>query len=408
MQISRWGQIALLATIAMFAFPSVAAAGVATSEGGTVRFADPAGAGDDLTVTLRFVDDPSRTTYPQGWSTGFYGLLTPVTWGAGCEEGYVGTVCPYGASAPAGVAVDSGAGDDELDLIVTAEAAAAPTRITLAAGPGDDVIVSVRARAELDGGEGDDVVKPDERLALDFPPDATPGGVIRGGAGTDTVNYEQALNPIAVSLDGVANDGRPGERDNVHPDVENVTGSHYGNTLTGSSAANVLNGGGGEDRISGGSGRDTLDGRTGNDTIDALDAAPGDRITCGEGADVALVDSGDIVASDPFAACEQVAWAPRLARSTLRYRDGRITVTLACPTEAANCRGTVALRSAASKPRTLAKAGYRLKRGKRASLRLKPNRAGRSALKRRSVKATVHVAPRGASADAGRSITVRR
>jgi hypothetical protein len=91
--------------------------------------------------------------------------------------------------------------------------------------------------------------------------------------------------------------------------------------LAGSAAANRLEGRSGSDQIAGGAGRDTLTGSGGVDTLDALDAAGGDRVECGEGADVAL-DAGDIVGAEHSAAgaaCEQVSWALRLAASNLRY-----------------------------------------------------------------------------------------
>jgi hypothetical protein len=396
--------VALLTVTVALGMPAIAAAGTATSEGGTARFADAAGARENLSVKLERPD-------PQGWNVQFYSLADPVTWGAGCEEGFVGTICPYGVSPPGALAVDLAGGDDKLDLLVTAEAAGAPTRITVAAGPGNDEISSVRARAEIDGGEGDDFIEPDERTALDVPPDATPGGVIRGGAGRDTVDYEQTLNEIRVSLDGVADDGRPGEGDNVQRDVENVTGSHYGNTLLGSAVANILTGGSGTDRIAGGAGRDSLRGGGGDDTIDALDGAGGDRVECSEGADSTLVDAGDIVAVQETvggAACERVTWAPAIGGSKLRIRGGRVLVGLKCPQAASRCRGTVRLRSAGGKLKTLAQGSYRIKRGQRAELRLKPTNAGRAAFKRRSAKATAFVQPSGATATAGRAVTVRR
>lgn len=409
---SHLARVVLLGAVAAaFAAPSPAVAGVVTSDGASARFSDPSGARDDLSTTLRLLNDPSISTDPQGWSASFYALGAPVTWGAGCEEGFVGSVCPFGTSAPGALAIDLGGGDDELELLVTTEAAGAPTRITVAAGPGDDAVSTIRARAEIDGGDGDDVIEPDERSALDVPPDATAGGVVRGGAGTDTVDYEQTLNEIAVSLDGVANDGRPGERDNVLADVENVTGSHYRNRLLGSPAANVLKGGSGTDRITGAGGRDTLVGGGGNDTIDALDGMPGDRVECNDGADLALVDAGDLIAVEDTvggAACERLTWAPAIGASTLRHRGGRVDARLTCPNEAQRCHGTLVLRSSARKPQTLAQASYRIKRGQRATLRLALTRAGRAALRHRSVKVTAIVQPRGATATAGRTLAVRR
>jgi hypothetical protein len=401
----RGARAALVATAVVLGVPAIAEAGVATADGGTARFADPSGARDVLAADLEFVDRTPDVD-PQGWSVSFLQYDPPATWGAGCQEGFVGTLCPFGASPPGAIVVDLGAGDDELEFGIKATTRP-ETSVTLAGGAGNDRIATVRTRALIDGGEGDDVLLPDARWSLDFPPDPTPGGVVAGGPGTDTADYEQALDPIDVSLDGKPNDGRAGEGDNVRPDVENVVASQVGGTLAGGAGANRLEGRGGPDRIAGGAGRDTLTGGGGDDTLDALDAAGGDRVECGEGVDVALVDAGDIVAAEP-SACEQVSWAPRLAASNLRYRNERIALALSCPREAQSCRGTVVLRSAGSTPKTLAQASYRVKRGKRATLRLKPTRAGRSAFKRRSVKATAVVQPSGTAASTGRAVTVRR
>jgi Ca2+-binding RTX toxin-like protein len=395
-------RVAAIAIAAALTVPAVASAGTATSEGGAARYADAAGAADNLSVALELIGETPDVD-PQGWNVLFHSLADPIVRGVGCGAGFVGTICPYGPTPPGALAVDLGAGDDRLELDVKPEAAGATTRIALSGGAGDDAISTVRARAEIDGGDGDDLIKPDERRALDSPPAPTPGGVIRGGAGTDTVDYEQALDPIQVSLDDVANDGRPGESDDVRPDVENVTGSHFGSTLAGSPAANVLIGGDRADRIAGGADRDRLDGRGGDDTIDALDGGAGDRVECGAGEDAAFIDAGDVVS-----ACERVTWAPALAGSSLRHRDGRVVATLRCPKAASQCRGALLVRSAGATPKTLAKARYRMEAGERATLRAKPTRAGRAAFKHRSAKATAFVQPAGATVAAGRVVTVRR
>jgi hypothetical protein len=51
-----------------------------------------------------------------------------------------------------------------------------------------------------------------------------------GGAGFDTVNYEDRTVAIAISPDRKANDGQPGEKDNVGTanDVEAVIGGTAG------------------------------------------------------------------------------------------------------------------------------------------------------------------------------------
>jgi Ca2+-binding RTX toxin-like protein len=107
----------------------------------------------------------------------------------------------------------------------------------------------------------------------DFVMDAQDTGhTVRGGPGTDIVDYEQlavapapgAFNP--VSLDDVANDGVNGA-DNIRSDVENIYGSNFADLLIGSDADNVLLGNDGNDKIMGGKGNDTLSGGAGQDSM---------------------------------------------------------------------------------------------------------------------------------------------
>jgi Ca2+-binding RTX toxin-like protein len=94
--------------------------------------------------------------------------------------------------------------------------------------------------------------------------------VITGGAGTDTDSWSDATNSVNVSMDGAANDGVPGENENVPNDVEVIQGGPYGDTLSGTGAGNdTLLGGGGADDLQGWSGDDTLRGQDGNDTLHA-------------------------------------------------------------------------------------------------------------------------------------------
>jgi Ca2+-binding RTX toxin-like protein len=122
---------------------------------------------------------------------------------------------------------------------------------------------------------------------------------------TDTLAH--AEGPIAVTLDGVANDGRPGEGDNVRADVETVFGSPAGDVL---SAAGVptwrnLEGLGGDDTITGGAGDDLLDGGGGTDQLsggdgrdrlfsgyDEIGAPAPDRLDGGEGDDTFEIGPG--------------------------------------------------------------------------------------------------------------------
>jgi hypothetical protein len=397
-------RLALLSAGLVLALPATASAGTVSADAGTVRFVDDAGVKDELYSTLRL--DPDGGVDPLGWSVSFLEYDPTLTTGPGCEQGFVSAsrYCSTGATPPAALQIDLGAGDDAVEVIN--EQPTAPTAVTVAGGPGNDVLATYQTRAALDGGAGDDVLRPDDRpTALSVPPEPTPGGVIRGGAGTDTVAYPGAFSRIDVSLDGVANDGRPGEKDNAQADVENVEGSDFGGTLVGSDSANALTGAGGGDRIIGGGGRDELRGIGGDDTIDALDGTGGDRVDCGDGADASRLDAGDTAG-----ACEKTIWAPGVSSSALRYRGRRIAVAVSCPrASTSTCRGTLRLTAKrAGKALAVARASYRARRGKRVTVRLKPGAAGRSALSRtRKLVAQLIVAPAGTSPSAGRAVTVR-
>jgi Ca2+-binding RTX toxin-like protein len=160
----------------------------------------------------------------------------------------------------------------------------------------------------FDGGAGNDQLLGGPEL------DRQIGGkgadVLQGGAGTDDeVRYSDSSDGVLVSLDDVANDGVPHERDNVHSDIEDIYGSDYADVLVASTAANYVNaaagddvvkGLGGADSLWGAGGDDQIDGGTGNDEIygndgaDTIVGGPGtDRVDGGEGDDWIDVRDGE-------------------------------------------------------------------------------------------------------------------
>jgi hypothetical protein len=249
-----------------------------------------------------------------------------------------------------------------------------PGREILHGGPGNDLIAGYGGDDELHGGEGDDDLDGGagadlvlggggaDTLAGDGI--AAPGAdVIDGGAGNDLLkDYVQTSvdvhPPANVSLDGVADDGRPGEGDNVTA-VERIV-AHVSGTfvlgdgpediqvwanmdggpstvlaaggddrVVGHDAAERIDGGAGDDYLEGGKGHDTIVGgpgrdvifgdetssscnpnhpescvRYGNDLIDARDGEA-DQVDCGPGTDRAIVDALDVVAPN----CETVVRA---------------------------------------------------------------------------------------------------
>ena len=205
------------------------------------------------------------------------------------------------------ITVNGGAGDDGLYT-------ESPVASVLDGGSGADyVFASGPAADTINGGDGDDIVG-------FVPYDSLTHGadVVNGGPGIDEGRVEVRLNApaftapveVALSLDGVANDGIPGQGANFI-DVEdatafslfvNVPTRTYGRaTLTGNAAPNLIEGDNGNDVLDGGAGNDVLDGDDGDDTINARDGFV-DRVVCDAGNDVAIVDPLDQVAQG----CESV------------------------------------------------------------------------------------------------------
>jgi hypothetical protein len=156
---------------------------------------------------------------------------------------------------------------------------------------------------------------------------------------------------MTITLDGLANDGAPGEGDNIGSDFEAIDGTASPDVFTGSPGPDQFSGGFGNDEIHGGAGDDQLYGSgdddkvygdAGNDKVegangaDIVDGGPGtdqiygdigscsfscsfdadtllsrdgeqDAVDCGGGADTAQVDFVDIVA---FCAAVDRAPAP--------------------------------------------------------------------------------------------------
>jgi Ca2+-binding RTX toxin-like protein len=117
---------------------------------------------------------------------------------------------------------------------------------SLQGGPGSDVLEGDGGQDTLDGGTGRDAIS--------------------GGDGTDLVDYSNEIDPVWVTPDGAADDGTPGEGDNVAPDVESIGGTPAADMLFGNAGDGVLNGGGGDDYLDGGGGADILSGGAGIDS----------------------------------------------------------------------------------------------------------------------------------------------
>jgi Ca2+-binding RTX toxin-like protein len=90
---------------------------------------------------------------------------------------------------------------------------------------------------------------------------------LRGGTGSDTVSYINALGGVTVRLDLNVFQATGGSGSDFLANIENLTGSYLNDKLTGNSAVNRIDGSGGDDTINGGLGNDILTGGAGNDTF---------------------------------------------------------------------------------------------------------------------------------------------
>ena len=111
----------------------------------------------------------------------------------------------------------------------TTSSRAGTSNDTLLGGPGDDEIQGSGGADHIEGGDGNDLLEPDyfHDPASDY---------VDGGAGIDkiddyTIPGDDFHPPVSLTMDGVANDGRPGEGDNVI-NVEKVE-SHVSGTFAG-------------------------------------------------------------------------------------------------------------------------------------------------------------------------------
>lgn len=358
-----------LAAAGLLALPGVASAATVSSDGTTAAIAGT-DAAENIDVRLY-----EGVLSFSGNVTAGPGCTTP-EWGGGVD-------CPAG---PGGVTAALAGGDDKLHSYL----ADAPTpkygRYDLGAGndfaegygsevvnggPGNDELSGLDGDDELDGGDGNDKVSGgagadvvrggagDDQLTSDPMENRSPD-VIDGGPGRDSISDWMRGDPateqlVTVTLDGQADDGFPGEGDNVTnmeivesygalrfvgTDGDDIaSASEVGNRgelsgkggndkLKGTDDDDVLDGGPGADDLTGGYGNDTITGGPGQDKIvgdrdgrcnelhcdlspgsaaDTIDAVDGevDTISCGPGTDTVKADPQDVVAPD----CETVTRA---------------------------------------------------------------------------------------------------
>jgi Ca2+-binding RTX toxin-like protein len=132
-------------------------------------------------------------------------------------------------------------------------------------GAGNDTVLGGTGNDEVDGEAGDDNVQGENGSDLVIGGDGA--DTLSGGndVGEDTLDYTDATTRLHVTADGVNDDGRAGEGDNVLTDFEVILGGSDDDVLVGGPGSEFIAGNDGNDTVAGGAGADDLSGGPGID-----------------------------------------------------------------------------------------------------------------------------------------------
>ena len=175
-------------------------------------------------------------------------------------------------------------GDAEGDVISAVENLAGSDHRDVLRGDGAaNTLHGLGGADELHGNAGDDVLE------------GGPGAdLLQGGPGVDEARYQSSDAGVTISL--LSGDAGRGHADgDTVFDIENVTGSDYGDILEGDDTANRLAGGKGDDLLLGNGGADRLDGGAGADTIDYSASDDGVRVNLELGTGFGGHAEGDVI-----------------------------------------------------------------------------------------------------------------
>jgi Ca2+-binding RTX toxin-like protein len=223
------------------------------------------------------------------------------------------------SGVPLAQLLDGGAGNDE----ITGDLGNDVVR----GGPGNDEVDGGAGPDSVEGGDGDDLLHPD---GFDDPASDT----VDGGPGVDTVSdYDQpgasSYPRLNMSFDGVANDGRPGENDNL-VGVEKLDVSVSGTFAGGADDDDFFvrsNLDGGDSTITGAGGNDKL---KGHDHVETIDGGPGDdRVEGGYNHDVLTGGPGrDTIFGDSTTdTCNFPSCKIPFGNDVIYARDGEVDTT---------------------------------------------------------------------------------
>jgi Ca2+-binding RTX toxin-like protein len=242
-----------LLVVVFAAIPATANAGTLSVQGGVLSYTET-DVDATNTVTVSLSTDKTRITVSDIGRSG--GKSLSLKTDGSCTISRQTGNCP--AAGVTSIAIST---TDQNDRITQTT----PIASRLMGGNGNDTIT---------GGPGDDVLIGE-------------GGAdtLVGKDGRDTADYSARAAPVSVSLNGSADDGEGGEKDNVASDVENLVGGSADDQLAGNDGDNALLGNAGNDILGGGGGNDQLDGSAGDDTL--AGGTGSDSIVGGDGTDTA-------------------------------------------------------------------------------------------------------------------------
>lgn len=190
------------------------------------------------------------------------GMGVDIYAGDGNDEVYAGAGHDLLVGGAGADLLDGGTGSDTVSYV----GSATDVTVSLVTGLGTggdaegDQLINVE---NLIGGDGDDTLIGNASA-----------NALEGGAGNDTVSYEDSLIAgVTVSL--VANSGTGGDAlGDTYSGIENLTGSAQADTLIGDANDNILTGGASGDDLQGGGGIDTASyANASQGVIAALDAS---------------------------------------------------------------------------------------------------------------------------------------
>ncbi|HWT95843.1 MAG TPA: calcium-binding protein, partial [Solirubrobacteraceae bacterium] len=286
----------------------------------------------EVTVGATLIDGPGNDTVTGGAKKDtFVGSPGDDTLLGGAGDDTFGDAGGTGADT-----IDGGAGWDVADLsgrTADLHVALDDVRNDGQAGEDDDIRATVE---QVDGGAGSDrLVGSDGPNTLrgnrgDDSFDGRGGAdTYAGGDGQDAADYRARSTRVVVSADGTANDGAPGENDNVGGDVDDLYGGTGDDELIGNSWWSTVDGGAGDDTLRAGGGDDTVVGGPGADTVQGGDGS--DRLSGNEGDDTLQGGSGDDTL-DGGSGADALDGGAGTDVLDYRTRSGAITVDLAAGT----------------------------------------------------------------------------